>query len=295
MPQYPPSSFESLVGNFLNSYGAVKGIQRDRSEQAIREQQAKRQDQMAQVQLDEAGYSRLTMPTIGPPPDESFTQKVGRFLSGGTPAPSEVIVKTHPSAHDTDVANAQAFETSRDTAHYANERAIEELKIAAQTAESRNRNKTAITVAGIDHDAQSRALEDKQRTEFFDNAVAEAGGDPVQAMKNVERFQMPQAKKYGATRMDYHAAAARRNAPGEELKKARAELDLQRAGQVAGQSQFMAPPGVKPPPGPKTAAPSPTAAARLSPLADTDKQAAQKDPGFASHLQSLGYVKGRDF
>lgn len=149
---YPPSSFESMVGNFLNSYGAVKGIQRDRSEQAIREQAAKRQDQMAQVQLDEAGYDRLTMPTIGAPPDQSFAQKVGRFLSGGTPAPSEIIVKTHPSAHDTDVANAQAFETSRDTARFGQQTLLEGIK-AQQAAALEKARQDAENQRASGHDA----------------------------------------------------------------------------------------------------------------------------------------------
>lgn len=40
MPQYPPSSFESFVGNALQGYSMVKGIRRDAAEDRRREREA---------------------------------------------------------------------------------------------------------------------------------------------------------------------------------------------------------------------------------------------------------------
>ena len=119
---YPPSSFESGVAAFLNSYSLVSGIKADKQAAADRKRAADNADAMQQVQLKEAGYDRITMPTIQAPPnpDQSFAQKVGGYLSnhfgGGNDMPSEVLMKTHASARDTEIANAQTYQTGRDTA-----------------------------------------------------------------------------------------------------------------------------------------------------------------------------------
>lgn len=154
--QYPPSSFESLVGQFLNSYGMVKGMKRDQSEQKIREQAAKRADQLEQVKLNEAGYDRLTMPTIQAPPpgDQNFAQKVGGFLSdhfGSKDQPQEIVMKTHPSAHDEDVANEQQFITGRDERAFAHTDLLEGIK-AKQAADLKK-----LELAGSAANAQTGA------------------------------------------------------------------------------------------------------------------------------------------
>lgn len=297
---YPPSSFESGVAGFLNTLSAVQGIKANKQETRIRKQAADRADQMEQVKLDEAGYDRITMPTIEAPPDQSFAQSVGSYLSKhfrGGDEPQSVVMKTHPSAHDTNVANEQAFITSRDAVHFQTERDLEGMKAALAVKLERDRqtqensrsaanNRTSIAVAGIDHSVQERAFAQKERQQVIDDAIGAAGGHAKQAWDSI-----PPAvrKKYGLTSIDMNAAVDRRNAPAEELKRARAELDLQRAGQISAQSTFL--PGVKPPP----AAPVGVAPLGRQPLAASDKAAAQKDAAFAAHLKSLGYVKGQDY
>ena len=268
---YPPSSFESAVAGFLQAYGTVSGIKADKQAAADRKRAADNADAMQQVQLKEAGYDRITMPTIQAPPspDQSFAQSVGHtlknYFSGGSDQPSSIIMKTHPSARDTEIAGNQTFELGRDQAHFTNERDVATIREQAANTRNQNtinaentrataRNATDVQVAGLNHEIQARALFQGQRDKFFTDAVAAAGGDPVQAMKNVEQFQMPQARAYRATRTDYHAAAARLNAPAEELKKARAELDLQRAAQLSGTGSKLLPKDLngapRPPPPP---------------------------------------------
>lgn len=295
------SEFEAAVGGFLQNYAAVRGLKIQEGEAADRRRQAKRADQMARVQMNEAGYDEIQMPTIQAPPGQNFAQKVGRFLSGPE-QPDTIVMKTHPSTRETEIAGNQQFETGRDQSHFKNDLAVEELRGALQSrldanrqthedARNRDDNSTRLAVAGMEKGARREVLNAGLRDAFFDQAVAASGGDPVRAQTNVGTYQMADAIKFKASRADYYAAAARYNDRKAELTR---EGIASRGG-----GGFMPPPGVKPPTGrpasntPKTAV-QPSSGS-LAPLADVDRQAAQKDPGFAAHLQSLGYVKGRDF
>jgi hypothetical protein len=300
VPQYPPSAFEAAVAGFLQGYGTVSGIRQQRQEAADRSRAANRADQMARIQINEAGYDEVPMPKIEAPPGQNILQKVGRFLSGPE-QPSSIVVKTHPSVRETEISGAQQFETGRDQARFGNERAVTELQGALQARLDANRqahedarnaadNRTRLAVAGMEKGSRSDVLKASLRDAFFDQAVAAANGDPVQAQRNVGTYQMSDAVKFKASRADYYAAAAR-------YSDRKAELT--REGIAARGGSFMPPPGVKPPAGRPASNPTKQAVqpsqGTLVPLGASDKQAAQKDPGFAAHLQSLGYVKGRDF
>jgi hypothetical protein len=293
------SEFEAAVGSFLQNYAASKGLRSQQSEQRIRERQANRADQMAQVQMNEAGYDVLPMPKIEAPPGQNFAQKVGRFLSGGGDESDSIVMKTHPSVRESEIAGEHQFDLSRDQARFSNDRAVEELKAALQSrieqsresaADRRNNadNATRLQVAGMDKSVQRDKLDAGERDAFFDQAVAASNGDPVRAQTNVGTYQMPQAVRFKASRADYYAAAAR-------YRDRKAELTREGIEARGGGGGFLPPPGVKPPP---TATPRTSvqpSAGTLKPLAESDKQAAQKDAGFAAHLASLGYMKGRDF
>jgi hypothetical protein len=149
MPQYPPSSFEALVGSFLKSYSAVKGIQHDAAEQKIRQRQADRADQMQRIQMDEAGYDEIAMPTIEAPPGQSFAQKVGRFLSGGPEQPGPIVMKTHQSQREREIQDAGAAHTAdrEDTQAYGLE--LEALRAKNDRERTAMNNRTQIQVAGM--------------------------------------------------------------------------------------------------------------------------------------------------
>lgn len=246
------SGFEAGVGQFLQNYAAMKGLKMQQGEADDRRRAMKRADELQKVQLDQAGYDVLPMPKIERPPAQGFAQNVGRFLSdhfgGGSPEPGEIVMKTHPSQHEKDVAESEAFTTSRDAAAFGQQQAIEQLRAGIAASQERYRqgqensrnnadNATRLQIAGMERGAQARKLDNDERDAFFDSAVEAAGGDAVQAMKNAERFQKAKAVQYHATRTDYHAAAARYRDRRAALEGRRIDIAQQNADIKAGDAQ----------------------------------------------------------
>ena len=316
MPTYSPSGFEQGVAAFFGTYNAGKEQQRQQQEQALRKRQADAADQEAQVRLNEAGYDRITMPTIQAPPDQSFASKVGSFLHGGPAEPSTIVMKTHPSGADEAAARNEAFITSRDTAHFQTERDLGQMKAAIEqqrfnaTQAGLDRRAAGVQAgenyrAGLYRATSKAALGQTAKHSVVDDAIDATGGYAKPAWDAI-----PPAvrKQYGLTSTDMNAGTQRFMDRKAQLTREGIAGQNERAAAKGG--GFLAPPGVKPPPvssaapmpadqrgvaEPAIAGPHSPRAAPLQPLADSDKQAATKDPAFAAHLASLGYVRGRDF
>ncbi|MDQ6689069.1 MAG: hypothetical protein M3Z18_00975 [Gemmatimonadota bacterium] len=220
-PNYPPSPWEAGVAGFLNSYAAMKGLRIQEQDAADRKQAATDADQLNQVRLGEAGYTRQTMPKIEAPPDQSFEQKIGSFLSNhfgsGSSEPSSFLVKDHPSVRESEIANEQTFDLTRDAAHFKNERDIEGIRaaietnrtnkvIAAENTRSAANNRTSIAVANIDHATQHEALGNTEKHAVVDDAINATGGYAQNAWN-----QIPDAtkKKYNLTPLDMNAGTQR--------------------------------------------------------------------------------------
>lgn len=349
MPEnYTPSPFAAAVGSFLQTYSTVSGIKQDKQAAADRKRAANRADELQRIQMDQAGYDEITMPTIEAPPPQNFEQGVAQhlrqFFSGGPDEPGSIVVKTHPSAHDTDMqaqfqnerdleSMREAIATNRFNATQAGENARAAATQSGENARSAANNATSLKVAGIDHSVQAQALADRQRTEFFDTALQAAGGDAVQAMSNVEKYQMPQARKFGATRTDYHAAAARYRDSKAALTREGIDAANERAAARGGTQILPKDLNGKPipPPAPtatgqqsrdwdsaaaaaraqgkdpvallgprpsqqQTSAATPNATTRNTPLRSlttAEKSQAHRDPSYAAQLTSAGY-SGRD-
>lgn len=204
MPQYPPSGFEALVGNFLSSYAQMKGLKMQQRESDQRAQQAKTADQLAQIQMNEAGYDRISLPKIEAPPDQGFFSKVGHFLSGGPEQPGLIVMKTHQStreretqdartAHVADVAESERFDLE-----------LEGIKAANERERTRMNNRTQITVAGMQkqpnaQDATKDEIDIKHQ--IIDDAINANGG---YAQKAYDQIPGDVKRKYriGATDMN---------------------------------------------------------------------------------------------
>jgi hypothetical protein len=310
------SGFEAAVGNFLQTYAGMRGLQQQAGEAADRRRQAKRADQLGQIEMADRGYTTLQMPTVQPP---SFEQGVGRrvlngvrdFLSGGPDEPSSIVMKVSPSIREGEIANEQQFTTGRDTARFSNDRAVEELRGAIQTRLDANRqthedarnaadNRTRLAVAGMEKGAQREHIDAGLRDSFFDQAVAASNGDVQAAMQNVGKYQMASAVRYKASRADYYAAAARFRDRKAEL----AREGYQNREEIAAQRNAIwgPPPGIKPPPGirPVPVAPTggkpgdivlPNASTPRPALKSVDLAHAKRDPGFKEWLMRQGYTQ----
>jgi hypothetical protein len=325
MPNYPPSPFEAAVAGFLGTYGASKDRQKQSAELALRKRQADTADQEATVRLANEGYSRITMPTIQAPPDQSFASRVGSFLHGGLDQPSSIVMKTGPSSADEAATRNEAFVTSRDVTSQANARELESMRAAiaanAQAADDRRaaaaqtgeNTRAAAAQAGENYRAglyratSKAALGQTAKHSVVDDAIDATGGYAERAWNSIPDNVK---KQYGITVTDMNAGTQRFTDRKAQLTREGIAGQNERAAAKGG--GFLAPPGVKPPP-PVSSAVAPTAgdprgaasapipgprsprAAPLQPLADSDKQAATQDPAFAAHLASLGYVRGRDF
>lgn len=222
MPVYPPSPFESAVGGFLQGYNTTSGIRQRKQEAALQKRQADRADQLAQVQLGQQGYDVLQMPKVEAPPDQNLFQKVGFWLQHRNDEPQSIVMKTHPSVHETDVQNQESFAREQAQAGFSNQRAIEELRAAISAkelaareagADRRNRedNATSIRVAEMNNAPrqQQTALEDKHA--FIDDALAAAGGNALTAIHNVASNPklLARAQALGLNRFDYAAGEQR--------------------------------------------------------------------------------------
>jgi hypothetical protein len=298
--QYPPSNFESLVGSFLQSYTAMKASRRADAEQDIRDRQAKRADQLQRIQLDESGYDEIPMPKIGPPPGQSWTQRLGRMISGGPEQPAAIVMKTHQSSRERELANASAARVAdrEDQQSYGLElegvrardaRALQAEREAGADRRNREDNAASLRRTSIEVAPRAQAQTDQQRREFFDNAVAAAGGDAVQAMKNVEQFQLPLARKFGATRIDYHAAAARyrdsRAALTRESIASREEIAARRGNTVQATMRAQLRPDLYGQPGRDASGAAPVAQQPSAPagrMADRDLWEVLRDRGMSA-------------
>lgn len=219
---YPPSGFESAVGGFLQGYSTVSDIRQRKQAAAAQKKASERADQMQKVQLDQAGYDEITMPKIEAPPDQNFMQRVGHFLMHRNDEPQSIVMKTHPSVHETDVQNQQTFARSQSEASFANQRAIEDLRAAISArdtsvreagADRRNDadNATSLRIAGMNNAPrqQQTALEDKHA--FIDDAIAASGGNALTAIHNIASNPrlMARAQALGLNRFDYAAGEQR--------------------------------------------------------------------------------------
>jgi hypothetical protein len=270
----------------------VSGVKRQKQEDTLRKRQADTADQEATVRLANEGYTRLQTPTIVAPPDQSFASRVGSYLHGGPPDPSTFLVKDHPSSADEAAARNEAFITSRDAAISARDLQVAGVRVAGETArdaaDRASREKIAADTqagenyrAGLYRATSKAALGQTAKHSVVDDAIDATGG---YAQKAWDRIPPAVKKQYGLTPLDMNAGTQRfmdRKAQlTREGMQSREDIAAQRGG------GFLAPPGVKAPP---------AAGVVLPPLADSDKQAAATDPGFAAHLAQRGYVKGRDF
>jgi len=319
MPNYPPSPFEAAVAGFLGTYGASKDRQKQSAELALRKRQADTADQEATVRLANEGYSRITMPTIQAPPDQSFASKVGSFLHS-QPEPSTIVMKTGPSAADEAAARNEAFITGRDTAAHQSAADVEAMRAAIQqqqfTATQAGEDRRAAAAqagenyrAGLYRATSKAALGQTAKHSVVDDAIDATGGYARPAWNSIPDNVK---KQYGLTITDMNAGTQRFTDRKAQLTREGIAGQNERAANKGG--GFLAPPGVKPPPpvssavattagDPRGAASAPIPGPRsprpqtapLQPLADSDKQAATQDPAFAAHLASLGYVRGRDF
>jgi len=275
----------------LGTYNAGKGRQQQQKEMALRQRQADTADQEATVRLANEGYTRLTMPTIGPPPDQSFASKVGSYLSGGAPQPTSIVMKTGPSSADEAATRNEAFITSRDTAISARDLQVAGVRVAGETArdaaDRASREKIAADAqagenyrAGLYRQTTKAALGQTAKHQVIDDAIDATGG---YARPALEQIPADVKKKYRIGAADMNAGTQRFMDRKAQLTR---EGISERATAAANRGGgFLAPPGVKPPGG----------TTPLAPLAPSDKQAAAQDPGFAAHLVQRGYVKGRDF
>ena len=293
MPNYPPSPFEAAVAGFLGSYGAAKDRRAQSAELALRKRQADAADQEAQVRLNEAGYDRITMPTIQAPPDQSFASKVGSYLSGGPDQPSTIVMKTHPSGSDEAAARNEAFITGRDATAQQNARDIEQMRTAIETqrfnATQAGEDRRAAAAqagenyrAGLSRATTKAALGQTAKHSVVDDAIDATGGYAERAWNSIPAKMKAQ---YGITITDMNAGTQRFMDRKAQLTREGIAGQNDRAAAKGG-GFLGAGPGVAPPP---------AAAGGLAPLAPSDKQAAATDPGFAAHLVQRGYVKGRDF
>ena len=191
--------------------------QADRQAARDRKRAADNADAMQKVQLDEAGYDRITMPTIQAPPGQNFAQKVGSYLSGGSDQPTSIIMKTHVSAHDTDVANAQSFELARDSAHFKNERDIEAMRTAIEaqrfnaTQAGEDRRAAAAQAgenyrAGLYRATSKAALGQTAKHSVVDDAIDATGGYAERAWNSIPASVK---KQYGLTLTDMNAGTQR--------------------------------------------------------------------------------------
>lgn len=296
------SGFEAAVGSFLQNYAAMRGLKQQDQESALRKRQADRADQMQQIQMGEAGYDVLPMPKVEQPPGQSFFQRVGHFLAGGDAEPGSIVMKTHPSVHEQDVASEHEFQTSRDQSVYNREMAVEKLRASINAATERMRqdredarnnadNATRLKVAGMENAPRMAATQRGEREALADSAVEAAGGDYMKAGQILATNRPGDAVRVGMTDADLQAAAQRFADRRAQLTREGIESREGMAAIRAG--SFMPPPGVAPPPG-RATSPSPPLV-KLAPLAESDKQAARSNPAFAAHLQALGYKPGVDF
>jgi len=214
---YPPSGFASAVGNFLDSYGQVKGIQARNQDAADRKRASDDADRQAQIHEQEQGYTRLTMPTVGASPDQSWESKIGRFLHGGDPAPSTILMKTGPTQRETEIANAEQYQTGRDTAITARDLQVAGVRVAGEnardTADRTSRERIAAAAqsgenyrAGLSRATTKAALGQTAKHSVVDDAIDATGGYAKPAWDAI-----PPAvrKQYGLTSTDMNAGTQR--------------------------------------------------------------------------------------
>jgi hypothetical protein len=248
MPQQQyVSPFEAAVGNFLSSYAAMKGLRMQQGEAADRRKQAQRADQMARIQMNEAGYDEVQMPTIEAPPGQSWAQRIGRMISGGPEQPGSIVMKTHPSIHEQDLAGERDFITGRDTANFAHQDLLEAIKAKNERALNADResgadrrntqdNATRLQSTAMEVAPRTRALTNDERASFAHDAVWAAQGSGVAAIKAVlaDGRLSARAKALGVTPVDYASAqqefADRLTAKSRGMDPFAADLDAKLKG-----------------------------------------------------------------
>jgi hypothetical protein len=289
MPTYSPSGFEQGVAAFFGTYNAGKEQQRQQQEQALRKRQADTADQEAQVRLNEAGYDRITMPTIQAPPDQSFASRVGNFLHGGPAEPGSIVMKTHPSvreteiagarqAHLTDVAASDQHDLMMEALRAADARKLEADRNAGADRRNNADNATRVQTTGMEVAPRIRAQAADEKAIFAHDAVWAAQGSGVDAIKAVmaDPRQMARAKTLGITPIDY--AKAQQDFGDRFTAKSKGEGGGTMLPHDLNGAPITAPGG-----------------GSQRPLTSAEKGQAQRDPAYAAQLSGAGYKKGVDF
>lgn len=297
------SGFAAAVGGFLQGYQATSQIKADRAAERRKDAALRMQQQEEDLRLQQAGYDRLTMPTVEAPPnpDANFVQRLGSTLAKPfrhQAEPQSILVKTHPSAAESSLAAQQQFEADQNAAKIGAQRdiaaGIQAGENSRTVATNAARIREAQIAANADHERVAVASvnqRDADRARIIDEAIEAGGGDFMKAGSILASNNPAAAFKYKITTSDLQAAADRYRDRKAQLTRegyqSREDIAAQRNGGAGFLPAGILKPGVVTQ---DTSRPQ-----HLAPLSDTDKQAAARDRDFAKHLQDLGYRQGVDF
>lgn len=246
------SEFSSFVNGALGGYQTVAQIKADKADQRRRDAALKMQKEREDLDLADRGYTRLTMPTIEPPPDpnQDFVHRIGSLISKpfrSTPEPGEVLMKVGPSVAETAAQAERDFTASQNALRIGAERDIARMREQGDTERTRMSGANSQAVARISaHPAEMAAVravearKTEQRDALVDDAIAAADGDPTRAGQILATNNPRDMTRLGITSMHLEAGARRfRDRPAQLQREGYQSLNQRAAIRGGGMTQAL--------------------------------------------------------